>query len=114
MVKNNIYSNNSNMIKKDLKKLTKSQLINMLLKKNEPKKVDKPKKENLEFLFDDNPFPKYLTKKSSIDKTMEKIKKMDRKLKSEINKTTKMFKRMINPISGIEEKEKALKGYTKS
>ena len=38
--KNNMY-NNSNMIKKDLKKMTKSQLIEMLIKQNEPKKVKK-------------------------------------------------------------------------
>ena len=72
------------MIKKDLKKLTKSQLINMLLKKDEPKKVDKPKKTkkvtNLENLFRDDPLPKYIIRETPFDKTMDKVKSLNRKI----------------------------------
>ena len=117
-----VYSMNKS--KKELKKLTKSQLINMLLKKDEPKpKKDelKQKKEkkafNLENLFEDDPFPEYVIKENPFDKTMNEVKSLNNKIRLKVDKTTKKFKWMINPKPEkikIKQTNKALREYTKS
>ena len=100
---------------------SKSQLINMLFEKGEPRKVDKPKKEkkvfNLENLFEDDPFPKYVIKEDPLDETMNKVNSMNIKMRSKVDKITKKFKRLINPKpekTKIKQTNKALRGYTKS
>ena len=79
-----VKTNNMNMNKRDLKKLTKSELINMIIKKDEPKKEKKLKK-NFEDLFDDDPFPEHLTKTEE-EKTIEKYRKRNLKTNNKINK----------------------------
>ena len=104
-----------NKSKKELK--IKSQLINMLLKKDEPKPKKEKKTFNLENLFEDDPFPKYVIKENPFDETMNEVKSLNRKIRSKIDKTTKKFKRMINPKhekTEIKQTNKALRGYTKS
>ena len=77
----------------------------MLLKKDEPKKVDKPKKEkkafNLENLFEDDPFPKYVIKEDPLDETMNKVKSMNIKIRAKIDKITKKFKKVMKPKPDI-------------
>ena len=77
-------SNLINMNKRDLKKLSKSELIKLLLKQekkpkiivvDDTKQIDKPKKKqkkvyNHDNLFDDNPF-----RESPFDKTLRKVNK---------------------------------------
>ena len=68
----------------------------MLLKKDEPKPKKEKKVFNLENLFEDGPFPKYVIKENPSDETMNKVKSLNRKIRSKIDKTTKKFKRMVN------------------
>ena len=89
----------------------------MLLKKDEPKPKKEKKAFNLENLFKDDPFPKYVVKEHPFDKTMNEVNDLTRKIRSKVDKTTKKFKRLINPKpekTKIKQTNKALRGYTKS
>ena len=72
------------MNKSNLEKLSKSELIEMLLKQQKPKKVEvKPKKQvpfNLENLFDEDPFPEYVVTNDPFERTMSKINRQNKKI----------------------------------
>ena len=73
-----------NMNQASLEKLSKSQLIELLLKQQKPKKVEvKPKKQvsfNLENLFDEDPFPEYVVTNDPFERTMSKINRQNKKI----------------------------------
>ena len=75
-----IESNNIEMNKKDLKKLSKSQLINLLLKPVQAKKEKKQEKKNFEDLFDEDPFPEHLAPTEE-DKLIEKYRLQNQRSK---------------------------------
>ena len=72
-----------------LEKLSKSQLIELLLKQQNPKKVEvKPKKQvsfNLENLFDEDPFPEYVVTNDPFERTMSKINRQNKKIDKKIS-----------------------------
>ena len=72
------------MNKSSLEKLSKTQLIELLLKQQKPKKVEvKPKKQvafNLENLFDEDPFPEYVVTNDPFERTMNKINRQNKKI----------------------------------
>ena len=83
------------MKEKDLEKLTKSQLIKMLIESKKPKK---PKnKTGLEYLMDDNPFPGIVEKEDPIEKTMREIKKEDKALNKKTKKIDEKWKELMYP-----------------
>ena len=72
------------MNKSSLEKLSKTQLIELLLKQQKPKKVEvKPKKQvsfNLENLFDEDPFPEYVVPNDPFERTVSKINRQNKKI----------------------------------
>lgn len=87
-------SNNIDMNKRNLKKLSKSQLIKLLLKQekkpeiivvDDTKQIDKPKIKqkkvyNHDNLFNDNPFPNLVVTNDPIKRTMKKVNKQDKNI----------------------------------
>ena len=82
------------MNKRDLKKLSKSELIKLLLKQekkpeiivvDDTKQIDKPKKKqkkvyNHDNLFDDNPFPDFVITNDPLKRTMNKVNKQGKNI----------------------------------
>ena len=109
------------MNKSDLKKMSKSQLIKMLLKQEKPN-VIKPAPNkvvyNHENLFEDDPFPDFIgkvVKNNPFEKTMKKLSKKEKRIKKNSSKIDKKYQKLMsNQKTKIEETNKALKGYTKS
>ena len=77
------------MNKSSLEKLSKTQLIELLLKQQKPKKVEvKPKKQvsfNLENLFDEDPFPEYVVTNDPFERNMSKINRQNKKIDKKIS-----------------------------
>lgn len=107
-------SNHIDMNKRDLKKLSRSELIKLLLKqeKKKPKNtmVDKkPKKKqkkvyNHDNLFNDNPFPNLVITNDPIERTMKKVIKQDKN----INEQTALIN---DKYSKLVTKEKKVHNY---
>ena len=72
------------MNKINLNKLSKSELIEMLLKQQKPKKVDAKQKKkvvyNHENLFDEDPFPDYVVTNDPFERTMSKVNRRNKKI----------------------------------
>ena len=114
--KNNIYINN--MKEKDLEKLTKSQLIKMLMEKQKPEKPKKPKnRKGLEYPMDEDPLPGIIEQEDPIEKTMREIRRKDRALIRRTRKIDKKWKEVTHPESRkpkITKLDRALRNYKRS
>ena len=77
-------SNHIDMNKRDLKKLSKLELIKLLLKNKKPETIDKKNQKkayNHNNLFNDDPFPDFTITNDPFERTMNKVHKLNNRTK---------------------------------
>ena len=93
-MKSEISKNNINMNKSDLKKLSKSELIKLLLKQEKPKKKQKVVY-NHDNLFDDNPFPDFAVTHDPFERTMKKVNKQDKNINEQTSLINDRYSKLV-------------------
>ena len=92
------------MDKASLKKLSKSELIKLLLKQEKKLKntvvYKKPKKKqkkvyNHDNLFDDNPFPNFVITNDPLKRTMKKVNKQDKNINEQISSIDDKYSKLF-------------------
>ena len=106
------------MKEKDLEKLTKSQLIKMLMKTKKSKQPKKPKNRiGLEYLMDEDPLPGNVEREDPIEKSMREMRQKDRALIRQTRKIDKKWRELMYPESRkpkITKLNRALRNYKRS
>ena len=111
-----IYSNNMN--EKNLEKLTKAQLIKLLMETKKPQQPQKPKsKFNLEHLMDEDPLPGIVEQEDPMEKGFREIRRKERAFIRKTRKIDKKYRETINPESRkpkIKKLDQALRNFKRS
>ena len=113
---NIIYHDNMN--EKSLEKLTKSQLIKMLMETKKPKQLSKPKNEiGLEYLMDEDPLPGNIEQENPMEKSMREIRRKNIALIRSTRRVDKKYRELVHPESRkpkIKKLDRALRNYKRS
>ena len=113
---NIIYHDNMN--EKELEKLTKSQLIKMLMETKKPKQSSNPKnKIGLEYLMDEDPLPGNIEREDPMEKSMREIRQKDSALIRQTRRVDKKWRELVHPESRkpkIKKLDRALTNYKRS
>ena len=95
-------SNYINMDKASLKKLSKSELIALLMKqqKHSPKPIKKPKKvvHTQDDLLNNDPFPDYVITNNPFERKMDKVNKKKRGIDKQSFDIDSKYQKLISPI----------------
>ena len=109
------------MNKKSLEKLTKQQLIKILMKGNKldkPKKLRKPRKsEGLEYLMEEDPLPGIVEEEDPKEKGFREIRRKERSAIKRTRKVDKKYRELIHPESKkpkIKKLDRALRNFKRS
>ena len=115
--KNSIYTKDI-MNEKQLEKLTKSQLIKMLMNTQKPSQPKKPKNRiNLEYLMDEDPLPGIPEQEDPMEKSMRELRRKDRALIRQSRRVDKKYRELVHPESRkpkIKKLDRALRNFKRS